>query len=99
MWDVHSGFPYSIVDEQRDFVGRRNRERFPWFSSFDIQVLKKFELPFWDGKYRVRVGVRVLNLFDRFNPRDVQNNVSSPRFGEFFNSRDRSIVAKFILDF
>jgi hypothetical protein len=33
-----------------------------------------------------RIGVRALNLLDRFEPQDVQNILPSPRFGQFFNS-------------
>ena len=83
--DVHSGFPYSLVNEQRDFVGPRNRAgRFPTFASFDLQVLKEVTLPFKKGKYKVRAGFKAFNLLNRFNPRDIQNNVASPASGYFF---------------
>lgn len=98
--DLHTGFPYSVVNEERDFVGRRNQAgRFPQFSSFDLQVLKEVKMPFAGRKYRARVGFKVFNLFNSFNPRDVQNNLASPRFGTFFNSVERTFRGKFILDF
>jgi hypothetical protein len=45
------------------------------------------------------VGVGVFNLFNHFDPRDVQNNVASERFGGFFNSSWREYRGKFVLEF
>jgi len=96
--DVHTGFPYSIVDEEQDFVGVRNRAgRFPRFASFDMQLTKEFRIPFFGKKYKVRAGVKVFNLLNSFNPRDLQNNLASPRFGEFFNSVERTFRGKFVI--
>ena len=81
--EVRSGFPYTAVDERREFVGPRNRDRrFPTVARFDIAAERQIVL----GKWRPWFGVRVLNVFDRFEPRDVQNSLESPRFGQFFNS-------------
>jgi hypothetical protein len=55
-------------------------------------------LPFKDG-LSARVGFRILNLLNSFNPIDVQNITASPRFGAFSNTRERDVSAKFILDF
>jgi len=43
--------------------------------------------------------VGVFNLFNHFDPRDVQNNVASARFGGFFNSSWREYRGKFVLEF
>src|SRR5262249_60733131 len=37
--DVHTGFPYSVINPSREFVGPRNEMRFPRFASHDLQVL------------------------------------------------------------
>jgi hypothetical protein len=96
--DIHSGFPYSIVDEQLDYVGARNKAgRFPRFASLDLEVLRQVELPF--TKHKGRIGVRTFNLFNSFNPVDIQNNLASSRFGTFFNSKDFQIRGKFVIDF
>lgn len=98
--DVHSGFPFSVVDEKRDFVGSRNRGgRFPRFASADLQVLKGFTVPFGGKDYKVRVGVRIFNLLNKFNPNDLQNNIASPLFGAFTNFKDREFRGKLVLDF
>ena len=95
--EVRTGFPYSIVNDRLDFVGFRNRERFPMFMSLDATVLRGFKIPFLDKQ--ARAGVIIFNITNHFNPRDVQNNVTSPHFGQFFNSLGTSVRGKFELDF
>src|SRR4029077_4296107 len=43
--DIRSGFPYSTVNEHREFVGPRNELRFPRFVSTDLQVWRRVRLP------------------------------------------------------
>lgn len=99
VYDLHTGFPYSVENEFRDYVGPRNTYRFRRFSSFDLQVSRPISLPFGEKHLRARVGMGVFNLFNHFNPRDVQNNLTSARFGEFFNSAWREYRGKFVLEF
>src|ERR1700675_798984 len=67
--DVHTGFPYSVVNQGREFVGPRNDQRFRDFSSFDLQAYRQFRLPFTKER-KVKVGFGVFNLFNHANPRD-----------------------------
>lgn len=88
--DLRNGFPYSIINEDRNFVGPRNRAgRYPNFASIDLQILKSFPLPGRWKKYRADLGVKVFNLTNRFNPRDFQNNLASDNFGAFSNGVGR----------
>jgi len=96
--DIHTGFPYSLVNEAREFVGPRNDHRFRDFNSFDLQAYRQFRLPFTKER-EVKVGFGVFNLFNHSNPRDVQNDLDSPRFGEFFNSPNRTFRAKLVFGF
>jgi len=91
--DIHTGFPYSLVNEGREFVGPRNDHRFRGFNSFDLQAYRQFRLPFTKER-KMKVGFGVFNLFNHANPRDVQNDLDSPRFGEFFNSPNRTFRGK-----
>ena len=86
VYDLHSGFPYSVENEFREYVGPRNVARFPRFSSFDLQITRPVILHFGEKHLHARVGGAVFNLFNHFDPRDVQNNIASARFGGFFNS-------------
>ena len=97
--EARSGFPYSTVNERLDFVGRRNGTgRFSTYFSLDMQVTKGFKLPFFDNK-RARIGVALFNLTNHFNPRDVQNNLGSRNYNQFFNSLGTAVKAKFDVDF
>ncbi|MBA3713988.1 MAG: TonB-dependent receptor [Pyrinomonadaceae bacterium] len=101
--EIRSGFPFSFVNEQLDFIGARNKAgRFPTFISLDAQVIKGFAIPKFVPKLegrRVRIGVAVFNITNHFNPRDVQSNLGSSRAGQFFNSLSTSVRGKFEFDF
>ena len=95
--DVRTGFPYSIIDEERNFVGPRNQAgRFPTFMSIDLQVLKAVSLPGRWSKYRAEIGVKVFNLTNHFNPRDFQNNLASDNFGGFSNGVGRKFGGRIV---
>jgi hypothetical protein len=98
--DIRNGFPLSIIDEDRNFVGQRNRVgRFPDFVSLDMQVLKSVSAPGrFKEKYRFRVGVKVFNLTNHFNPRDFQGNLASDEFGGFYNGVERKFGMKFVIE-
>ncbi len=95
--EIRSGFPFSRVDDHLNFVGVRNAQRFPTYLSVDATVLKGFKIPFVDKQ--ARAGVIIFNNTNHFNPRDVQNNIASPHFGQFYNSLGTSVRGKFELDF
>jgi len=99
VFELHTGFPYSIVNQTRDFVGPRNDQRFRQFDSVDVQVLREFRLPFRGKERKVKLGLGVFNLFNHFNPRDVQNDLDSSRFGDFFNGPPRTFRGKFVIGF
>jgi TonB dependent receptor/Carboxypeptidase regulatory-like domain len=86
--ELRSGFPWSAVDEFQDFVGPRNRAgRLPAVKAFDFSLSRPWQIKKW----KIRAGVRVYNAFGASAQRDVQNNIGSPAFGQFFNPIERSI--------
>src|SRR5882762_2957458 len=95
--DAHTGFPYSLVNQSREFVGPRNERRFPRFISTDFQISRRIPLPIKE-RHAV-IGFAVFNVFNRSNPRDVQNDIDSHRFNEFFNGVSRTFRGKFVLEF
>jgi hypothetical protein len=95
--DAHTGFPYSLVNQSREFVGPRNGRRFPRFISTDFQISRRIPLPIKE-RHAV-IGFAVFNVFNRSNPRDVQNDIDSYRFNEFFNGVSRTFRGKFVLEF
>jgi outer membrane receptor for ferrienterochelin and colicin len=99
VYEIHTGFPYSVQNEFREYVGPRNVARFPRFSSFDLQITRPLTLPLGEKHLHARVGMGVFNLFNHFDPRDVQNNLASARFGQFFNTSWREYRGKFVMEF
>ena len=104
--DWHTGFPFSFVNQDQNFVGARNRAgRYPAFMSLDLQITKGLapKVPNWGfipAKFRGkkmpgRFGVKVFNLTNHWNPRDFQNNIDAADFGTFYNSPHRGIRLKF----
>ena len=104
--DWHTGFPFSLIDEDQNFVGARNRAgRYPSFMSLDLQITKGLapKVPNWGfipAKFRGkklpgRFGVKVFNLTNHWNPRDFQNNIDAADYGTFYNSPRRGIRLKF----
>jgi len=94
--DVRTGFPYSLIDGDRNYVGPRNQVgRYPTFVSFDAQVTKRF---LFRG-HRTTIGVKVFNITNHDNPRDFQNNLAASDFGNFYNSVGRTLRGKFIYEF
>jgi TonB dependent receptor len=97
--DIHTGFPYSVVDQEREFIGPRDSMRFPRFTSLDLQITRPISIPLPKERFKARVGFSVFNLLNRFNPRDVQNDIDSDRFGALFNGVGRTFRGKFVLEF
>ena len=83
--DVHTGYPYSKVDERQNYVGLPDSQRFPTFFSVDTQVYRDFRMPPWVhlGSRKIHLGFYVINLTNHGNFSQVYNNVTSPNFGRF----------------
>jgi hypothetical protein len=89
--DIHTGFPYSALDERQNYVGPPDSLRFPVFASLDLEMYKEFRIPFlpWVRNHTLRGILRVYNVTNHQNPRDVYNNVTSPYFGHFAGFQHR----------
>jgi len=90
--EIRSGFPWSAVNEFQDFVGPRNSAgRLPLVHTFDFTLTRRWHV----GKYRFRAGLKVYNVLGSTNDRDVQNNLTAPDYGSFYNPIERSIGVTF----
>jgi hypothetical protein len=88
LYEWRTGFPWSAVNEFQDFVGPRNRSgRLPTVSTLDFTLAR----PWRFRKYRFTAGLKIYNVFDLGDERDVQNNITSPDYGKFYNPIQRSI--------
>jgi hypothetical protein len=88
LYEWRTGFPWSAVNEFQDFVGTRNKTgRLPTVSTLDFSLVR----PWRFKKYRFTGGIKIYNIFDAGNERDIQNNITSPDYGKFYNPIERSI--------
>ena len=89
--DIHTGFPYSAVDELQNYVGQPNGLRLPVFMSFDLKLSKDFRIKFipWVRNHTVRGSITIYNVTNHLNPRDVYNNITSPNFGHLAGPQHR----------
>jgi hypothetical protein len=91
--EYRTGFPYSAVDANQQTVGAANSLRFPNVFTVDFNIFHDVKL----GSHVVRLILRTYNLFDRFNPLEVQNNVTAPDFGIFYSHVERRLALDFDL--
>jgi len=102
LFDVHSGFPYSPIDVQQQYVGTPNGKRFPEYFSLDMKLYRQFRVPFLGNRggkvHHIRLGVYTLNVTNHGNFSTVFNNVASPNFGQFvgFLYRHEGAVIDFV---
>ena len=52
----------------------------------------------WGEGYRLRLGAKVFNVTNHFNPRDYQCNLASGEFGGFYNGVGRRFGLKFVVE-
>jgi len=98
VFEARTGFPYSVRDEDQNFVGARNSDstRFPWFVAIDMELAKEFRV---SRNYGIKLSVRGFNLTNHFNPRDVRSNIADPQFGTFLASYHRYFAGGFDIVF
>ena len=100
--DVHSGYPYSPIDVQQQYVGTPNGQRFDQFFSLDLKLYREFRVPFLGNRsgkvHHIRLGVYTLNVTNHHNFNAVYNNVASPNFGTFagFLYRHEGMILDFV---
>jgi hypothetical protein len=89
--DLHTGFPYSAVDVLQNYVGTPNSLRFPTYFSLDLQLSKDFRMRWipWAKNHKFRGALRIFNITNHGNFRDVHNNVTSAYFGQFAGLQHR----------
>jgi hypothetical protein len=90
--DIHSGYPYSNIDVQQNYVGTPNGERFATYFSLDVKFYREFRIPFLGSSrkaHHVRLGFYSLNVTNHGNFNAVYNNVTAPHFGKFAGFLDR----------
>ena len=88
--DVHTGFPFSRLDQNWNFIGAENNAgRLPALLALDTKIQYPVDFKFRGHRIQFRGGLTVYNVLNHFNPRDVQQYYASPSYGAFYNSIGR----------
>jgi TonB dependent receptor/Carboxypeptidase regulatory-like domain len=96
--EARTGFPFSLLNDQHELIGKPGAERFPDYFSLNLQLEKKFHL--FHNDWALRGGFD--NITGRCNPYVVNNVIDSshpnPTFtacqGRAFTSRIRLLGRK-----
>jgi hypothetical protein len=89
-FEYRTGFPFNIVNEQQQLVGRANESRFPDYASLNLGVEKRIRL--FTRQWAIRLAV--LNITSHRNPDSVNNNIDSPNFMQFAGGGKRTFNAR-----
>jgi len=90
IFDVHTGFPYSALDQNWNYLGKEDQAgRFPTFIGFDVKLQYPVDFTYKKHHIQFRAGLTVYNVLNHFNPRDVQQYFDSPLYGGLYNSVHR----------
>jgi hypothetical protein len=95
-WDIawssdwHTGFPFSVVNQDQQIVGAPNSLRFPDYFSLNLFLERRFTLR--GLNLALRGGFE--DITGRRNPFVVDNNIDSPNFLQFEAASGRSFTAR-----
>lgn len=89
-FDFHSGFPFTVVNDQQQLAASANSYRFPSYVSLNVGVEKQFILR--KREWAIRISSN--NITGHNNPNTVVNNVDAPNFGTFSGSTGRSFTVR-----
>lgn len=90
LFEFHTGYPYSSINQQQFLIGAPNSMRFPDYASLTVSFEKKFTFKSWIFAARISV----VNVLDRPNPNVVVNNIDAPNYGMFTGGQGRAFTAR-----
>jgi hypothetical protein len=76
--EARTGFPFSLLNDQQELIGKPGSERFPTYFSLNLQLEKKFHL--FNKYWALRGGFD--NITGRCNPYVVNNVIIEPSHPE-----------------
>ena len=88
--DWRTGFPFNVVNQTQELVGKPDSRRFPDFFTLNVHLEHRFF--FHDHQWAVRLGFN--NVTGRKNPALVNNDIDSPQFLTFGGTQKRALTAR-----
>jgi hypothetical protein len=85
-----SGYPFSVIDQDRRLVDEPNSNRFPAYFSLNVHAERKFRLL----KFNLALRAGFNNITDRQNAFAVDNNINSDQFLNFSGVQGRQFTAR-----
>lgn len=82
--EVHTGFPYAFVDGDSKVAAEADFGRFPTAFTLDAAVYRDFTFKALDRAGRLRLGLKVYNITNHFNPRDAHLGENDAQTGPEF---------------
>jgi hypothetical protein len=90
LFEIRSGFPYSIQSDAGQLIGAPNSYRYPTYINLNFHVEHNVRL--WNYRFAVRGGFN--NITGHQNPTTVENVVGSPHFLNYYGSEGRHFVVR-----
>jgi len=88
--DWHTGFPFSVVNENQQLVGPPGSMRFPAYFSLNMTLERRFT--FLGYQLALRAGFD--DITNRHNAAFVDNNIDSPTFLTYTGIQGRALTAR-----
>ena len=88
--DYRTGFPFNVVNNDQQLVGKPNQRRFPDYFVLNTHLEHRFRLQGYE--FAVRLGFN--NVTGRHNPGLVNNNIDSPEFLRFASLQHRALAGR-----
>ncbi|HEX5082991.1 MAG TPA: TonB-dependent receptor [Blastocatellia bacterium] len=85
-----SGYPFSVIDQDRRLVDDPNSNRFPAYFSLNVHVERRFRLL----KFNLALRAGFNNITNRQNATVVDNNINSGQFLLFSGIQGRQFTAR-----
>jgi hypothetical protein len=88
--EYHTGFPFSVVNDESVLVGLPNATRFPAYFNINLQFERKFRALHYLWAWRFGFN----NITNNGNPNVVNNNVDSPAFLTYGRGQPRAFAVR-----
>jgi len=88
--EIRSGFPFRVVNEEAQLVGKPNSRRFPALFSLNLHLERRFHLLKQEWAWRAGFN----NVTDHKNPNVVNNNIDSPGYLAFTGGQRRALTVR-----
>src|SRR5215475_3720366 len=85
-----SGYPFSVIDQNRRLVDEPNSNRFPAYFSLNVHAERRFRLL----RYNLALRAGFNNITNRQNAQAVDNNINSASFLKFSGVQSRQFTAR-----